>query len=119
MIEELKTTISSYVNNRIQEVYALQANLQAETPKNKENGDIAIPAFPLCKTLHKRPDECASIVQKFLNELPYFEKIEVVNGFVNASYSREALSKIILASLGREIKNDHPLTYCIDYSSPN
>lgn len=119
MIEELKNNISKYVNDKILEVYNLQVTLQAETPKNPEMGDIAIPSFPLSKVLHKNPQEAGEIVIKILNELPYFSKTEVVSGFVNAHYSRVELSREILSNLDLFKDTKNKGTICIDYSSPN
>ena len=119
MISELKLTIQNYVNKRIEEIYSVSSSLVTENPKNPVLGDIAIPSFPLCKVLRKRPDECAEIVKNILNELDYFSNIEIVNGYVNASYSRVGLSKEVLNSIKLEKSTEYKGTVCMDYSSPN
>ena len=119
MISELKLTIQNYVNKRIEEMYGVSSTLVTENPKNPVLGDVAIPSFPLCKVLRKRPDECAEVVKNILNELDYFSNIEIVNGYVNASYSRVGLSKEVLNNIKLEKSNDYKGTVCIDYSSPN
>ena len=119
MIEELKNQISIKLNNKIKEEYGVDVELKAETPKNKENGDVAIPAFPLCKTLKKSPIDSAQVVAHILEELGMFETINMVGGYVNATYSREVLSREVLESLGTPKKTESPKTYAIDFSSPN
>lgn len=119
MIQDLKNNIQNHINKRINEKYNAESNLVVETPKNPTLGDIAVPAFPLCRILRRKPDECAEEVKSLLEELNLFSKIEILNGYVNASYSREKLSEEILSSYKLEKAKANGKVVAIDYSSPN
>jgi len=118
MLDSLKLIISKHLNKRVKETYDIDSSLVVETPKDKEKGDIAIPSFALSKLLHKSPMELAPVIKDFLDELGYFEKIEIVGPYVNAFYSREKLIKMILDNFNIENEKNKG-TICIDYSSPN
>ena len=118
MLDQLKVIIAKHLNNRVMETYNVASSLVVETPKDKEKGDVAIPSFALSKLLHKSPMELAPVIKGFLEELDYFERIEIVGPYVNAFYSRKKLIKIILDNFDN-VDNKNSGTICIDYSSPN
>ena len=119
MLNELKFEIQDYLNKRISEAYS-GASIIVESPKDKEKGDIAVPSFSLCKVLHKSPMDIAPIIKGYLEELPYFSKIEIVGAYVNAFYSREKLAKLIIESLeNKNEQKEYKGTVLLDYSSPN
>ena len=118
MLDSLKTIIGAHLNKRVEETYNIETSLVVESPKDKEKGDIAIPSFVLSKLLHKSPMELAPIIKGFLEELDYFEKIEIVGPYVNAFYSRSKLVKMILDNFDY-MDDSKKGTICIDYSSPN
>ena len=72
MIEQLKQDLSLKLNEKILNKYNVEAQIKAETPKNRENGDVAFPSFVLCKLLKISPVDAAKIVKDILSE---FENI--------------------------------------------
>lgn len=120
MLEVLKNKIQEYLNKKIQDELGVTVSAIIETPKDKTKGDIAVPSFVLSKTLHKSPMEIAPIIKTYLEGLDYFETVECVGPYVNAFYSREKLTKLILDQIENPINEKGSRgTVCIDYSSPN
>ena len=120
MLDELKVKIQDYLNKRIEKEMNSPVILSIETPKDKTKGDIAVPSFQLSKVLHKSPMEIVPTLKSYLEELPYFEKVECVGPYVNAFYDRKKLAKLVLDEAYNGRKNDKVLgTVAIDYSSPN
>jgi len=119
MLVELKELISEHLNKKINENFNTDVKINVESPKDKTMGDIAIPSFSLCKILHKSPMDIAPIIKGYLEELPYFSKIEIVGAYVNAFYSRSKLAKLIIESIREPKEKEYKGTVCIDYSSPN
>lgn len=93
-----------------------------EHPKNRTMGDYAIPCFPYAKKMHKNPMEIATFLKEKLE--PFYEKVEVVNGYVNLFLPKKEWTKKIVEeiiekkeSYGDFEKNDKRIV--IEYSSPN
>ena len=119
MIEQLKQDLSLKLNEKILNKYNVEAQIKAETPKNRENGDVAFPSFALCKLLKISPIDASKIVKDILSEFDIIESIDVMGGYVNCTYSKAVLSKMILESIKKDNKTKDPKTYAIDFSSPN
>lgn len=118
MLKNLKNLIQTELNEKLSKEYNALVSLVVEVPKDRSMGDLAVPAFPLCRILHKNPQECAEIVKSHLDELDYFSSVEIVGGYVNASYSKEKLSHEILKNLDeKEVVKGKTIAF--DYSSPN
>jgi len=97
------------------------SDFSVEVPSNKDNGDYSTNvALVLGKRENKNPKEVAeSIKEKIKSDI--FEKIEVVNGFVNFFISDKVFIdnlKKIDKNFGRqeELKNKKVI---IDYTDPN
>ena len=99
MLQELKTKITEYLNEEIKKNFDIESNVVVEVPKDKTNGDFAIPSFSLCKVLHKSPVEIAPILKGYLEKLPYFENVVIVGPYVNCFFSRSKLSELIINDL--------------------
>jgi len=67
-----------------------------EKPKREEYGDFATNvAFILAKYLKEKPTSIASRLSSILSKFPEFEKVEVVNGFINFFLSKDFYIKLL------------------------
>ena len=67
-----------------------------EKPKREEYGDFATNvAFILAKYLKEKPISIASRLSSILSKFPEFEKVEVVNGFINFFLSKDFYIKLL------------------------
>jgi arginyl-tRNA synthetase len=93
-----------------------------ESPKDRKLGDYAVPCFILSKKLRKSPVEIANEIKNNI-DMQYYEKVEVVSGYLNIFVKKDLLVKHILEEVrDKEYgSNDIGLgkTMVIDYSSPN
>lgn len=120
MIENLKNEITKYIEKRIKEDFDIEVSLISESPKIASLGDVSVPAFSLCKFLHKSPIDAANIVASYLKELNYLKDVKAVSGFANAFYSRSVLTKLVIEEVETPIEiKESKGTVAIDFSSPN
>ncbi len=121
MIKEVSKIIANYTSEISEETITSLA----ATPPNNNMGDYALPCFPLAKIYHKNPTSIAEDIKQHIDSsnIPFIEKTEVVNGYLNLFIQRNYYIKEILGQIMNESyiprfigKNQ---TICIDYSSPN
>ena len=87
-------------------------------------GDYCIPCFSMAKILRKSPIMIAEDIKASIIDMSMFEKVEVVNGYLNFFLNKAYLIKNVLkeASENEEFYLDTEFegkTICIDYSSVN
>ena len=63
-----------------------------EVPKNSDMGDYAFPCFILAKKMKKSPSEIAKDISSKIKKSDYFEKVGVVNAYVNFFVNRNKLA---------------------------
>lgn len=101
-----------------------EENIIIEIPKDRKMGDYALPCFTYAKTLHKSPVAIATEIKDSFND-ELFEKVEVVNGYVNLFINKNALANITINKIIKDGSNygnndiGKNKTIVIDYSSPN
>ncbi len=86
MIEILKERVKNILKN----LYNLELpeKVRFEVPKNKSYGDASTNiAFLLAKALRKKPKFIAEEIKAELEKDDIFEKVEVVNNFINVKFS--------------------------------
>jgi arginyl-tRNA synthetase len=67
-----------------------------EKPKREEYGDFATNvAFILARYMKEKPASIASRLSSILSKFPEFEKVEVVNGFINFFLSKDFYIKLL------------------------
>ena len=99
-------------------------NIIIENPKDRKMGDYALPCFTYAKMLHKSPIVIANEIKDNFNDT-LFEKVEVVNGYVNLFINKNVLADNIINKIIKEGSNygnndiGKDKTVVIDYSSPN
>lgn len=121
MIKEISKIIVNYTPEIPEETITSLL----ETPPNNNMGDYALPCFPLAKIYHKNPTSIAEDIKRHIDSanIPFIEKTEVVNGYLNLFIPRNYFIKEVLEQIinetyfSRSIGNNQ--TICIDYSSPN
>lgn len=121
MIKEISKLIVNYTPEILEETITSLI----ETPPNNNMGDYALPCFPLAKIYHKNPTRIAEDMKQHIDSasIPFIEKTEVVNGYLNIFIQRNYYIKEVLEQIMNEtyisgsIGKDQ--TICIDYSPPN
>lgn len=109
--------IEDFSANEICELIAL--------PPKEDMGDFSLPCFPLAKKLRKSPVEIANQIQASLKENNLFEKVEVVNGFVNFYLNKNLFTQKILDEVNSDLSNygkeniGNGKVACIEFSSIN
>jgi arginyl-tRNA synthetase len=80
-----------------------------EVPKEKSNGDFSFPCFKLAKELKKAPqmiaEELKTKLEAIAEFMDLFEKIDVVNGFLNFYVSKVHLVKEATEKLNIPVGN--------------
>ncbi|MEG1663323.1 MAG: arginine--tRNA ligase, partial [Clostridia bacterium] len=94
-----------------------------ETPKEQKLGDLSVPCFKFSRTMHKAPPVIAGELASRLNGLDFVEKVEVIGGYLNLFFDRNAVAKRLIGlskcdSIG-ESDEGRGKTICIDFSSVN
>ncbi len=96
-----------------------------EVPPSTDLGDYSFPCFTLAKKLRKAPVAIAKELAEKIPENQLFEKIDVVNGFVNFHLDKGYLATILLPEIlekGQEYGKSQEgvgKSIVIDFSSPN
>lgn len=98
--------------------------LRLDPPKNRDHGDVALPAFQLAKLLGKAPPALAAELAAAITPDDVVERAVAAGPFVNFRFRRAALARDVLQSIaagaapyGKAAGNGQ--TVCIDFSSPN
>ncbi len=95
-----------------------------EYPPEAAMGDIAIPCFKLAKTLRKGPPVIACTLADEI-DMPFVDKAQAVNGYLNIYLSAEALASHVLQEIEKNKdkygspQTGNGKTVVLDYSSPN
>ena len=117
--------IKDIVRNDIYETlkeYISIEQIVIEKPKITSMGDYSIPCFSYAKVLHKAPNEIANFIKENLDTKNY-EKIDVINGYLNLTISDELLNNKI-----RNMSHDDHFDlkypdkkefFFLDYGGPN
>ena len=119
----LKTNIKNDIYEILKEFVDIN-DIIIENPKDRKMADYAVPCFSYAKSMHKSPNDIAMLIKEGLNKDKY-EKLEVVNGYLNIFVNRKDTTKYIIDRIlaekekygNNDLGNDK--TIVIDYSSPN
>lgn len=93
-----------------------------EKPKDRNMADYAIPCFAFAKKMHKSPIDIANSIKEKLNG---YEKIDVVNGYLNIFINKNQLTEYVVSEVltKKEHYGDTDLgkgkKIVVEYSSPN
>ena len=89
--------------NKATEIDEKELETYIEFPKDKANGDYALPCFKLAKTMKKAPQIIANeIKEKMEINEKYIEKVEVVGGYINFFVNKENLAEEVLEEISKE-----------------
>ena len=117
--------IKEKIINDIYEIlkeYISKEDIIVERPKDTLMADYAVPCFSLAKKMHKSPIDIAEYIK---NQLVGYEKIEVVNGYLNIFVNKNDYSKQIIEEIMNEKANygyngsGLNKNIIVEYSSPN
>lgn len=96
-----------------------------EMPSDNKMGDYAFPCFRLAKTMKKSPQIIANELKDDISLGNEFEKVEVVNGYINFFVNNKKLVENVLEEVEEKRENygsseiGEGKNIVIDYSSPN
>ncbi len=126
MIDAIKETIKSALEDYYQQKYSLSIDIVVEEPKNPSLGDISVPMFAVVKALRKPMPEIVSeailVIQKASNAI---QNIQNVGAFINLTIDKQQLA---IQVIGQAIEQDEHYgdsqigqnkRVTMDYSSPN
>lgn len=119
----IKEEIKKDVYNILKDSISID-DIIIEKPKDKTKGDYAIPCFTFSKVLRKSPVEIANVIKDNLDQEKY-EKIEVVNGYLNIFVQKKVIVSYILNRIMTELDNygfnasGKSKNIVIEYSAPN
>jgi arginyl-tRNA synthetase len=119
----LKEMIKADIHEVLKE-YVNIDDIVIENPKDRKMADYAVPCFSYAKAMRKSPMDIALLIKEGIKNDNY-EKIEVVNGYLNIFVKKnkttEHILNNILANKDKYGSNDlgNNKTIVIDYSSPN
>ncbi len=126
MIDAIKETIKSALEDYYQQKYSLSIDIVVEEPKNPSLGDISVPMFAVVKALRKPMPEIVSeailVIQKASHTI---QNIQNVGAFINLTIDKQQLA---IQVIGQAIEQDEHYgdsqigknkRVTMDYSSPN
>lgn len=126
-MEEIKQIIAKNIfdalNNDSVTVEEIESKL--ETPKDKQNGDLAYPCFNLAKVLKNSPVNIANSIKEKIILDEKISKVEVVNGFLNFYLNSDNIVNGVLKKILNEKENygsskeGNGTNIIVEYSSPN
>lgn len=96
-----------------------------EMPSDNKMGDYAFPCFRLAKTMKKSPQIIANELKDGISLGNEFEKVEVINGYINFFVNNKKLVENVLDEVEEKRENygsseiGEGKNIVIDYSSPN
>ena len=96
-----------------------------EMPSDNKMGDYAFPCFRLAKTMKKSPQIIANELKDGISLGNEFEKVEVINGYINFFVNNKKLVENVLEEVEEKRENygsseiGEGKKSVIDYSSPN
>lgn len=101
-----------------------KSEITVEIPTHRNMGDLAVPCFSFSKKLRKNPNDIADYIKEHISE-KFYEKVEVVNGYLNFFINKKVLTKYIINKILSEKSNygnnnnGRNKKVVIDYSAPN
>ena len=118
--------INAQAKLALKELYGAEVEerlIQTQATRKEFEGDITLVTFPLLKTSHKRPEQTAEEIGRWLKErCPEVESFNVVKGFLNIKFSLSYWSNIFRSISAAEDFGTLPPTgkrVMIEFSSPN
>lgn len=126
-MEEIKQIIAKNIfdalNNDSVTIEEIESKI--ETPKDKQNGDLAYPCFNLAKVLKNSPINIANSIKDKIILDEKISKVEVVNGFLNFYLNSDNIVNDVLKKILNEKENygsskeGNGTNIIVEYSSPN
>ena len=125
---DFKTSIAENIAN-IVNIDFKEISDFVEVPKEKSNGDFSFPCFKLAKNLKKAPQMIAEELKKSLESktdfMELFDKVDVVNGFLNFYVSKVHLVREATEKFAKQdkkygmVEENNGKKVIVEYSSPN
>ena len=107
---DFKTSIAENIAN-IENIDFKEISDFVEVPKEKSNGDFSFPCFKLAKNLKKAPQMIAEELKTSLKSktdfMELFDKVDVINGFLNFYVSKVHLVREATEKLSNVYQDEH------------
>lgn len=93
-----------------------------EKPKDRSMADYAVPCFAFAKKMHKSPIDIANSIKE---KLTGYEKIDVVNGYLNIFINKKELTEYVVSEVLTKQEHYGDTDFgkgkkvVVEYSSPN
>lgn len=118
---DIKKVIKNDLYNVLKDYISFE-QIILEQPKIKSLGDYSVPCFGYAKILHKSPNDIALFIKENINTNNY-QKIDIVNGYLNLVISDKLLNDCIRnmndhEKFGLKIPEKSEL-FILDYGGPN
>lgn len=110
--QEIKSAVEHYLGFEIDQI---------ETPKKAALADFAYPCFKLSKTMKKAPAQIADDIKDHI-DLPFLERVESVNGYLNFFINKQIRVQNTLEAMDDDYGKSNQGSgkrVIIDYSSIN
>ncbi len=126
-MDEIKQIIAKSIYDALNnnDITVDQIVSKIETPKDKQNGDLAYPCFNLAKVLKNSPINIANTIKENIILDEKVSKVEVVNGFLNFYLNSDNIVNDVLSKIVKEkeaygsSKEGNGINIIVEYSSPN
>lgn len=118
----IKEQIVNDIYEIIKESEITKEEIIVEKPKDRNMADFAVPCFAFAKKMHKSPIDIANSIKEKLNG---YEKIDVVNGYLNIFINKNELTEYVINEVltKKEHYGDTSVgegkKVVVEYSSPN
>lgn len=118
---DIKDIIKNDLYNVLKEYISFE-QIVLEQPKLKTLGDYSVPCFGYAKIFHKSPNDIAIFIKEKINSNNY-QKIDIVNGYLNLTISDKLLNDCIRymnnhKKFGLKMPTKSEL-FILDYGGPN
>lgn len=126
-MEEIKQIIAKSIFNALDNdnITVEEIESKIETPKDKQNGDLAYPCFNLAKVLKNSPVNIANSIKDKIVLDEKISKVEVVNGFLNFYLNSDNIVNDVLKRIVDQKEKygssdeGKGINIIVEYSSPN
>ena len=124
----MKSDINNYIRNSLEILYMAdvdESHIQLLETRKEFKGDITLVVFPLLRYSSGSPEETAKAIGDYLkNQLSDVQDYNVINGFLNITFTPDHWIKIFSTILGDDhfgmtAPTDISELILIEYSSPN
>ena len=128
-IEQIEAHVKQRLEALFAEIGAENAPVVLQRPPKPEMGDLAVPCFPLAKSLRKAPPQIAASLAEKLTPDDVISEAEAQGGFLNIRFDPAMVAGVTIGQVFEETgegakgfgsdSTPEKRRYLVEYSSPN